>query len=96
MRRGSSNRWLSRATGAWLFGSLMAAGEARSALVRVPEQFPGIQAAINAAANGDTVLVARGTWAGGLSIAGKTITLASRFILTGDPNDVALTAMRLV
>jgi hypothetical protein len=67
--------------------------ESGSAVLEVPGQFPGIQAAINAATNGDTVLMARGTHGGGLTIAGKAVTLASRFILTGDPADARQTSI---
>jgi len=91
MRRGWICRWASCGVSAALFVCFGGSGTARAAVIQVPAQFPGIQAAINAAANGDTVLVARGTWTGGLTIGGKAITLASRFILTGDPNDVELT-----
>jgi dihydroxyacetone kinase len=51
--------------------------EARSATIRVPQDYAAIQSAINAAQNGDIVLISRGTYSGGLTIAGKTITLAS-------------------
>ena len=71
----------------------LAGAPARSAVIRVPEDVAGIQAAITAAQSGDTVLVAPGTYAGGLSITGKAVTLASRFILTGDPNDIAQTIL---
>ncbi len=67
------------------------ATEAEAAVRRVPQDHATIQAAINAAQDGDTVLVARGTYPGGLSIANKSITLASNFINTGDPNDIDLT-----
>ena len=93
MRRASFTRWLTGTLGALVFGCSGDASDARSAVLRVPEDFPGIQAAINAAQDGDTVLVARGTHAGGLAISGKAITLASRFIQTGDTTDVALTAI---
>ena len=57
---------------------------AQSAIRRVPQDFSTIQAAINASQNGDTVLVARGTYTGGLSISGKapfelTTTIAPDF-----------------
>lgn len=67
------------------------ANEAEAAVRRVPQDHSTIQAAINAAQDGDTVLVARGTYPGGLSIANKSIILASNFINTGDPNDINLT-----
>ena len=71
-----------------LFG---VADEAEATIRRVPQDHSTIQAAINAAQNGDTVLISRGTYTGGLTIASKTITLASNYINTGDPNDIALT-----
>lgn len=69
------------------------AREAGSAVVRVPQNFPGIQAAINAAQNGDTVLVSPGTYSGGLVLAGKTITLASLYINSHNPNHITQTTI---
>ena len=43
----------------------------------VPTNFPGIQAAINAADDGDTVLVRPGTYTGALNFHGKAITVTS-------------------
>jgi parallel beta helix pectate lyase-like protein len=67
------------------------AREARSSVIHVPQDFAGIQAAINAAQTGDTVLVSQGTYVGGLTITGKTITLASNYINSGDPLDISQT-----
>ncbi len=52
--------------------------------IRVPEDYSTIQAAINAAKNGDAVIVGPGSYSGGLNISGKTITLASQFHTTGN------------
>jgi parallel beta-helix repeat protein len=68
-------------------------GSGRAAVIRVPEAVTGIQAAINVALSGDTVLVARGTYTGGVVIAGKSVTLASLYVVTGDTNDIALTTL---
>jgi parallel beta-helix repeat protein len=65
--------------------------EARSATIRVPQTYATIQSAIDAAQSGDIVLLSRGTYAGGLTIAGKTITLASLYINSHDPNDITQT-----
>ncbi len=50
----------------------------------VPQDYPTIQAAIDAAQNGDIVLVAPGVYGESLVLSGKTITLASQFYTTGD------------
>lgn len=56
-------------------------GELSAATLQVPQQYPTIQAAINAAVNGDTVLVAPGTYSGvgnfNISFRGKAITVKS-------------------
>ena len=41
----------------------------------VPQQYATIQAAVNASANGDRVLIAAGTYSGSVTIAGKSLTL---------------------
>jgi hypothetical protein len=55
-----------------------------SGIIRVPEDYATIQEAVNAAGDGDTVLVGPGTYSGGIVISGKSITLASHYHTTGD------------
>jgi len=93
MRRGLSSRGRAWATTVSLIVGCGAAGSGRAAVIRVPEAVTGIQAAINIAQSGDTVLVARGTYTGGVVIAGKSVTLASLYVVTGDTNDIALTTL---
>jgi hypothetical protein len=50
---------------------------ALAAELRVPDQFPTIQAALDAAASGDTVLVEPGTYAENLNFQGKDVELRS-------------------
>ncbi len=82
-------RWLATEV---VLGSLLLALSATPAgaqsVLHVPADFPTIQAAINAAVDGDTVLVAQGTYAENVSFLGKNVTLASE---TG-PNATTLDA----
>lgn len=61
--------------------TLLLAGEASAAIIRVPQDQPTIQAGINAAVNGDSVLVAAGTYRGAgnrdISFGGREITVVS-------------------
>ncbi len=58
----------------------LAAAEIR----RVPQQYATIQSAINAAAHGDTVVAAPGTYYENLNFRGRRIVVASQFLLNGD------------
>jgi len=55
-------------------------------LIHVPEDFITIQEAINAAFNGDTVLVDTGTYVERINFIGKNIVVASKYLTTLDTN----------
>ena len=71
--------------------SCVARGSAQAATLTVPGQHSTIQSAIDAALDGDTVLVAPGIWSENLSIDNKAVTLASLFHTTGDSSHIGNT-----
>jgi hypothetical protein len=57
----------------------------------VPQDFPTIQAGINASSDGDIVLVADGTYYENINFKGKAITVASNFIMDDDTSHISNT-----
>jgi len=67
--------------------------DGRRTLNRVPGDFATLAEAIAAAVDGDTLILAPGTHAGGASLAGKGLTIASEALLSGDTSVVRATIL---
>ncbi len=59
-----------------------------SQIINVPDDQPTIQAGINAAMNGDTVLVEDSTYFENIKFMGKAITIASHFLIDGNEEHI--------
>jgi VCBS repeat-containing protein len=64
-----------------------------AATIHVPADQPTLQAAVDAAASGDLVLFAPGTYEGGAYVTGKSLTFASWYLTTGDTAYIAQTVL---
>jgi hypothetical protein len=62
-------------------------------VINVPGDLPTIQAGINAAVDGDTVLVEPGTYTENINFLGKGIVVGSRYILERDPGYIETTVI---
>ncbi len=67
-------------------GLVLAGGPAAAATLEVPSQYASIQAAVDAASDGDTVRIAPAVYVENLVLAGKSVVLSSHFQVGGDPD----------
>jgi hypothetical protein len=72
---------------------ILVAGTGHGTIREVPGNYATIQAAINAAVDGDTVLVNPGTFLENINFRGKNIVVGSRYILDGDPAHITSTVI---
>ena len=62
-----------------------------AATIKIPLDYPTIQEGINAAVNGDTVIVTSGTYMENINFNGKNITVGSLFLTTQDTTYISQT-----
>ena len=74
-----------------LIAFLLVAFPVFSQIIHVPDDVATIQEAINMAVDGDTVLVAEGSYIENINYRGKAITVASQFILDSDTSHISRT-----
>jgi hypothetical protein len=74
-----------------IFSSLLLTASIQAGIINVPADQPTIQAGINAAVDGDTVLVADSTYTENINYLGKAITVASHYLMDGDTAHISNT-----
>jgi hypothetical protein len=76
-----------------IFASLLLALSLQAEIIHVPADQPTIQAGINTAVDGDTVLVADGTYIENINYLGKAITVASHYLMDSDTAHISNTVI---
>jgi hypothetical protein len=74
-----------------VFASLLMVKSSQGRIIIVPAEFATIQAGIDSSSNGDTVLVAPGTYHERINFNGHNIVLGSYFLTTGDTSNISST-----
>lgn len=72
---------------------LLIVAAASGSIIRVPTDIPTIMGAVNAAADGDTILIEPGTYSGSITISNKSVFLASLFLITGNKDYIDQTIL---
>ena len=72
-------------------GLIIVAQGTMAQMILVPGDYSIIQAAINAASDGDTVLVEEGSYVENINFRGKAIMVASQFLIDGDTSHISKT-----
>jgi hypothetical protein len=70
-----------------VYSLMFSIGQAQDTIF-VPQDYTGIQLAIDAATNGDVILVDDGTYVENINFSGKAITVASYYVMDGDTNHI--------
>src|SRR5262245_14326028 len=76
-----------------LFGVALATASG-GATINVPADRATVQEAVDAASNGDVILLAPGTYQGGVFVDRKAVRIVSLFHTTGDTSYIARTVIR--
>lgn len=63
-------------------------------ILNVPDGYPTINSAVESSENGDTVIIAPGSYNEGTTINGKNLTVASNYLLTGDTSFIGKTIIQ--
>lgn len=71
-----------------IFGLIVTTNICVGQILNVPSEYSTIQSAMNAAESGDTVLVDEGTYYENIKFYGKSILVASKFIIDHDPSHI--------
>ncbi len=74
----------------WVLVAITFTG-ASATIIDIPDDYPTIQAGINAASNGDTVLIQPGIYYENIDCDGKSIMVTSNFIFDSDSSTIEQT-----